>query len=214
MKYFALLDNTIIIFFSVNVAEGHIVYRMKRSWGKFYWISADVTINVDTPDNTLANIFPFCIDNCGLGETLFSIIWGEMLEISGDFPRSTFSFTYVHCVQRAKRPYLHQTSTNGREHHPFGTFLWWIIDSCFQAWQRCWPWCSCGVCQSSKAITFHWIREFWKPEMGNQIDFVERKIKIHYWCHFNLSLILILSQLPYIRYLYPRYYWFFSPLRG
>ena len=90
---------------------------MKRSWGKFYWISADVTVNVDTPDNTLSNIFTFCIGNCGIGETLFSINWGGMLEISGDLPRSTFAFTYIASKGQENHIYIEQVQTEENNIH-------------------------------------------------------------------------------------------------
>ena len=90
---------------------------MKRSWGKFYWISADITVNVDTPDNTLSNIFTFCIGNCGIGETLFSINWGGMLEISGDIPESTFSFTHIASKGQKNHVYFEQVQTEGNNIH-------------------------------------------------------------------------------------------------
>ena len=90
---------------------------MKRSWGKFYWISADVTVNVDTLDNTLSNIFTFCIGNCGIGETLFSINWGGMLEISGDLPRSTFAFTYIASKGQKNHIYIEQVQTEENNIH-------------------------------------------------------------------------------------------------
>ena len=102
---------------SVNITEGNEVYKMKRSWGKFYWISTDVTVTADTPDNKMSNIFTFCLGNCDPGETLFNINWGGMLEISGDLPESTFTFTYIASKGQKNHIYIEQVQTEGNNIH-------------------------------------------------------------------------------------------------
>ena len=90
---------------------------MKRPWGKFYWISADITVTTDTPDKEPSNIFTFCLGDCGPGETLLSINWGGMLEIFGDIPESTFSFKQIASKGQKNHVYIEQVQTEGNNVH-------------------------------------------------------------------------------------------------
>ena len=90
---------------------------MKRPWGKFYWISADITVTTNTPDNSPSNILTFCLGDCGPGETLISINWGAMLEIFGDIPGSTFSFTHVISKGQKNHIYIEQVQTEENSIH-------------------------------------------------------------------------------------------------
>ena len=90
---------------------------MKRTWGKVYWISADITPTTKSPDNVLANIFTFCLGDCGDGETLFSMDWGKTLEISGDLPGSNFTFNEAALLNTKKHIYVEQVQTEGNNIH-------------------------------------------------------------------------------------------------
>jgi len=90
---------------------------MRQPWGKYYWISADVTLKDNAPEDQPSNIFSFCINECGPEETLLRIDWGKMLIFTGDMPESSFSFSQVASKGQSHHIYIKQIQTEGNSKH-------------------------------------------------------------------------------------------------